>query len=665
MDNSDKTTEYKQEISKLENLLKRTAEEADRANNAKNEFLSKMSHEMRTPMNAIFGMTNIAKSSKDINKIYTCLDKIDIASKQLLKIINDVLDMSRIESDKMEIGSEVFSIEELLREISADVSAKAHKKNQSFQISADKNLSKFYKGDPAKITQVLNNLFSNAVKYSPENANTVLNIFLVRNQNNVSTLKFELSDEGIGMSKEQVDNLFKPFTQGESGLNRKYGGTGLGLTISKKLVALMGGDLSVESKLNGGSKFTFTINLENAETGELKPGRLENMDDLNVLAVDDSPDVLMFFRDLLGDYNINCSAAPSGGEAVEMAKASVAAGTPFTIAFVDYKMPVLNGVETAKLLKRIIPQLHIVFISVFDVNTIINEAGDVIKFLPKPLFTTSVINTINGFLPGKDKIAANENSVIYDFSGKCALIAEDIEINKEIIISLLEKTNIKMRVVSDGEAAVAEFKNGSQYDVVLMDIQMPVKDGYTAVKEIRALDFANAKSVPIIAMTASVFPDEISKAFASGMNDHIAKPVNNRELMEKMRVYLAKNTKKDTYKDENSFLPYLNLNKGLARVRDNKALYVKLLKNFLNILNINAIKENLKDNNVLELDNAVQALKGTSSNLSVEKLAESVEAFELAVKNNGDLTDSLIDIENCIIKTRKVINEAILFLGER
>ena len=399
---------------KMQNELEKALEAAQSANRAKSNFLSNMSHEMRTPMNAIIGMNAIGKSASDLSRKNYAFEKIEIASKHLLGVINDILDMSKIEAGRFELSNIEFNFEKTLQKVLNVISYRVDEKKQQFDIYIDKEIPQRLIGDDQRLAQLIANLLSNAVKFTPEGGSIRLDARLISKEERKCTIKVDVSDTGIGITKQQLSRLFTSFSQAESSTSRKFGGTGLGLAISRHIVEMMGGEIQVNSKPDRGSTFTFTVNMDCAE--------------------------------------------------------------------------------------------HV------GVNRIAGER-----------------------IPAEEENISNTEYL----SGYNALLVEDIEINREIVLSVLGPTGLDISCAVNGLEAVRMIEeHPEKYDIIFMDIQMPEMDGFEATRRIRALGNTRAKAIPIIAMTANVFKEDIEKCLENGMNDHVGKPLDLNEVMEKLRVYL-------------------------------------------------------------------------------------------------------------------------------
>jgi len=513
---------------------------SDKESKHKSAFLANMSHEIRTPMNAITGMITIGRSASDIERKDYCFDKIQDASNHLLGVINDILDMSKIEANKFELAPVEFEIEKMLRQVVNVNNYRMEEKHQNFSVHIDSSIPRVLIGDDQRLAQVITNLLGNAVKFTPEHGSISLAARFIEKTDNMCTLQFSVSDNGIGISLENQAKLFRSFEQAESSTTRKYGGTGLGLAISKSIVEMMGGKIWVQSEPGKGSTFTFTIQAERGT--EIKQKRLldVNLKNVRLLAVDDDNDILTYFRDITLGFGVMCDTATSGKKAIEM----VEKNGGYHIYFIDWKMPNMDGIQLAREIKAHSPENSIVImISAIEWSAIANDAKNagVDKFLSKPLFPSAIAEVINECLGVENNKV--DKSQIPDitgiFAGQRVLLVDDVEINREIVLTLLEPTQLGIYCAENGAQAVKMFKASPfKYDLILMDIQMPEMDGYEATQLIRALDFPKAKSIPIIAMTANVFREDVERCLKTGMNGHIGKPINFKEILNCLTSYL-------------------------------------------------------------------------------------------------------------------------------
>ncbi|MDR1175241.1 MAG: transporter substrate-binding domain-containing protein, partial [Treponema sp.] len=442
----------RQRTEELQNQT-RLAVEASRAKSA---FLSNMSHEIRTPMNAIIGMTSIAKSSSDVERKNYCLNKIEDASVHLLGVINDILDMSKIEANRFELFIVEFDFEKVLQNVINIINFRVNEKRQNFSVHIDRNIPRHLAGDDLRIAQVITNLLGNAVKFTPEEGSVSLDARLVKEEAGICTIRIEVRDTGIGISEGQQARLFTSFEQAESSTSRKFGGTGLGLAISKRIVELMNGTIGIESALGKGSTFFFTIQVKTGRGARkivLNPG--VNWKSVRILAVDDVPEIREYFREILQGFGVSCDTAAGGEAALEL----IARNGPYDIYFVDWKMPGMDGIELSREIKeRGADKSVIIMISVEEWTGIEEDAKNagVDKFLSKPIFPSAIADCITECLGLDNHLAAEPipADVVDTFADRRILLAEDVEINREIVFALLEPALLKIDCAENGAEAV-------------------------------------------------------------------------------------------------------------------------------------------------------------------------------------------------------------------
>jgi signal transduction histidine kinase/DNA-binding response OmpR family regulator/HAMP domain-containing protein len=523
--------------------LTKAKQAAEAASRAKSDFLANMSHEIRTPMNAIIGMTTIAQSSGDIKRKDYCLGKINNASTHLLGVINDILDMSKIEANKFEMSFAEFHFEKMLERVANVINFKVEEKYQVFNAQVDPRIPAALIGDDQRLAQVVTNLLSNSVKFTPEGGRITMTAHLESENNGICVIRISVTDTGIGISPEQISRLFHSFEQADNGISRKFGGTGLGLAISKRIVEMMGGSIWAESEPGHGSTFAFTFQAVRAEDEPQNLLRPDiNWQNMRVLAVDDDADTREYLGQIMKSLGVSCDLAASGEEALELMEEKAG----YDIYLVDWKMPGIDGLEFSKHVKWHNSENIVVMISGAEWTSIEEEAksAGISKFLSKPLFASPIADCLNECLGKKGatlQITAENVGTTLDLSDFRVLLVEDIEINREVVMAFLEPTNLSIDCAENGAEAVRVFRESpDRYDLIFMDIQMPEMGGYEATRRIRAMGFEHAKNVPIIAMTANVFGEDIERCLASGMNEHLGKPLDLNEVMDKLRKYLKK-----------------------------------------------------------------------------------------------------------------------------
>ena len=528
--------------------LTREKENAQAAAKAKSDFLSRMSHEMRTPMNAIIGMVKIAENTTNIEKLSHCLSTINASSNHLLGIINDVLDMSKIEAGQLTLEHEPLNLEKILIKVCSLVVSQAEQKHQKLTVQLENGLQQDYVGDELRLSQVLANLLSNAVKFTPDGGNIQISIDTQCDEGQYAVLRFSVKDTGIGITEEQIGRLFHSFEQADGSISRRFGGTGLGLAISRSIVEKMDGRIWVESEFGEGSTFSFEVKLEKALEQDEKVFGEECRKNAKILIVDEDESDRKRLQDIIVGFGLDVTAVSTKDDTMSLIRQKRAKGDSYDVIFFSLSIPgiVVNDTIFFDEMPELIDMSSVVIMTSFlewnRIESFANQVG-ITHFLAKPLFKTVIFDAINSVIAQKVNVLGQpvENNGIPDLANIKVLLAEDIEINREIFKALMEDTKIEIIEAFNGKEAVEIFKeNMHEFDLIFMDIQMPEMDGHEATRTIRGLENEWAKNIPILAMTANVFKEDIDACIDSGMNDHLSKPIDEKIIREKLLHYVRR-----------------------------------------------------------------------------------------------------------------------------
>ena len=530
---SDTTELHREQMARNEQLRAALAN-AEQANVAKTAFLSSMSHEIRTPMNAIIGLDSIALKDPNLpERTREHLEKIGGSARHLLGLINDILDMSRIESGRMVLKNEEFSFSGMLEQINTMIGGQCQDRGLTYDCRVIGTVSPYYIGDDMKLKQVLINILGNAVKFTPAPGTVSLTIEQTRTFEDKAALRFVITDTGIGMDKEYLPKIFEAFTQEDATTTNKYGGSGLGMAITKNIAEMMSGSVSVDSEKGVGSTFTVNVTLRRSERSDAQTQDVRPQD-MNVLVIDDDEVACEHAKLVLEEIGIVADTATGGAEALQMIELRHARREAYNLILVDLKMPEMDGVEVTRRIRELYNgESTIIILTAYSWSDVEDEAilTGVDSFMSKPLFASNVLYEFQQAIERKRQKEGGETEKA-DLTGRRILLAEDMLINAEIMKELLQMMEMQVEHAENGALALEMFERNpaGYYDAVLMDMRMPEMDGLEATKAIRALDRPDAKTIPIIALTANAFDEDVQHSLQAGMNAHLSKPVEPERL---------------------------------------------------------------------------------------------------------------------------------------
>ncbi len=655
------------DLKKIERELEEAKDTAEAATRAKSDFLARMSHEIRTPMNAIIGLTHLTLQSSLTSWQKVNLHKVQSAAKTLLGILNDILDFSKIEAGRLELEMTVFDLEKIFQDLSNIITFKASEKGLELVTSIAPDVPHILRGDPLRLSQILINLSNNAVKFT-DTGEIIIRAEKVKRKDKQILLRFSVRDTGIGLSPEEKDKLFISFSQADISTTRKYGGSGLGLAISKNLAELMGGTIWVESEKGKGSTFFFTAWFEVGKKQKIDPViTFADLKNIRVLLVDDNETTLRLLQEALSSFNLEVTTVSSAEQALQELHDNKKA--PYQIVLLDWYMPGKDGYTAALEILHdhtLRPRPAIIMMSAYDTDDslkekIRKESGKKIsEFLTKPVSYSSLFNAIMKVLNRKDRISSyelkKENAdpeVLEQLKGNLVLLVEDNDVNQDVACGILESVGIKVEIAVNGREAVEMVKNSgvpSRYALVLMDLQMPVMDGYDATREIRKIP--EYRDLPILAMTSDAISGVKEKCMAAGMNDFLTKPIDTDEFFTTLGKYIKSRGShtvehRETIgeqpdQDEKNILksiPGLQMDKALKRINNNLNLYVKLLRKFSDNYHEFTIhlRKKLEQGEVEEAERMVHTLKGVSGHIGAKDLHNYISMLDRKLKKKAEI----------------------------
>ena len=648
---------------------------AEQATRAKSDFLANMSHEIRTPMNAIIGMAYLAVKAGLPPRQHDYLLKIQQAGHHLQGIINDILDSSKIEAGMLTLEHDEFMLDDVMDNVANLIGEKAAGKGLELIYNVDQHIPRYLIGDTLRLTQILTNYGNNAVKFT-ERGEITVSVRVLENHSNAVVLEFSVQDTGIGLSPEQLAQVFNSFQQADSSTTRKYGGTGLGLSIAKRLAEMMGGTVGAESELGRGSRFWFSARLDKSNGSRQQSYAIPRLDGRRALVVDDVEHARIALADMLTRMSLSVQTCDSGMAAFNEVIAAAERGAPFDLLLLDWKMPGMDGIDTARLIKQRLPQHQpqVILVTAYGREEVIRsaDATGIDAMLFKPVSASQLYNVVAKVCaeapeqePAAPRNPASSRN-LGNLRGAHVLLVEDNELNQEVALGLLSSVGLVVDVAANGDIALRKVAE-QLYDAVLMDVQMPVMDGIAATQAIRQLP--GRETLPIIAMTAHAMPSEQARCRSAGMNDHLAKPIDPEALFQTLSRWLPQRETPDPVKPPEPpltatpnagrslpELPGIDVAQAVARAGGNVELYQRLLREFARSHHDDA--EKIRDALLQDARSAhdlMHTVKGISGNLGMHGLHHAASKLEQAMKQGAHIDDSLLHFERELADLVRVI----------